>query len=198
MTYEEWKNLPEADKLTLPESEYPTIPSEQLRNFLTKAIVKKVKGVIGWETTQEYRSKRITEWFPEFRQKVVDGVTIWYAFDPTEGTYKPNLEREPSMEEEPIGSYGLAWMHFMETQYPEWVEVLRFQHRYLTEARKVDESAWEYRFLLDEQYAKENPRPNTGFEENLKWERARQFWTDSTVMRERILIPPTVPTEATA
>ena len=62
----------------------------------------------------------------------------------------------------------------------------------------MDESAWEYRFQLDVQYAKENPRPNTGFEENLRWERARQFWTDSTVMRERILIPPTVPTEAMA
>jgi hypothetical protein len=86
----------------------------------------------------------------------------------------------------------------METQYPEWVEVLRFQHRYLTEARKVDESAWEYRMLLDEQYAKANPRPNTGFEENLRWERTRQYYTDSTVMRERILVPPTVPTEATA
>ena len=147
MTYEEWIRLPEADKLALPESEYPEIPKDQLRNFLTKAVVKKVKGVIGWETTQEYGTRRQTEWFPEFRQKEVGGVMIWYAFDPTEGTYKPNIEREPSMEEEPIGSYGLAWMHFMEDNYPEWVEVLRFQHRYLTEARKVDESAWEYRHV---------------------------------------------------
>ncbi|MBP0967036.1 MAG: TnpV protein [Oscillospiraceae bacterium] len=198
MTYEEWIRLPEADKLALPESEYPEIPKDQLRNFLTKAVVKKVKGVIGWETTQEYGTRRQTEWFPEFRQKEVGGVMIWYAFDPTEGTYKPNIEREPSMEEEPIGSYGLAWMHFMEDNYPEWVEVLRFQHRYLTEARKVDESAWEYRFLLDEQYAKANPRPDTGFEANLAWERTRQYYTDSAVMRERVLIPPTVPTEATA
>ena len=60
MTYEEWKNLPEADKLTLPESEYPTIPSEQLRNFLTKAVVKKVKGVLyeGCRITEVYRKNR--------------------------------------------------------------------------------------------------------------------------------------------
>ncbi|MCR5305494.1 MAG: TnpV protein [Oscillospiraceae bacterium] len=198
MTYEQWLNLTEAEKLTLPESEYPEIPVGQLRNFLTRAVVRKVNGVMGWEVTQEHRNRKTTEWFPEFRQREINGIPMWYLFSPIDGTYHLNLEREPSMEEEPIGSYGLAWMHFMETQYPEWVEVLRFQHRYLTEARKVDESAWEYRLLLDEQYAKENPRPNTGFEENLKWERARQFWTDSTVMRERILIPPTVPTEAMA
>ena len=101
------------------------------------------------------------------------------------------------MEEEPIGAYGLAWIHFMEDNYPDWVEVLRFQERFLTEARKVDSSAWAYRELLDRQYEETNPRPNTGFEANLAWEKNRQLYTDSTVMREVVLIPPYAPNTET-
>ena len=191
MTYEQWMNLTESEKLALAESEYPEIPKEQLRNFLTKAVVKKVDGVMGWEVTQEHRNKKTTAWFPEYKQSIVNGIPMWYIFNPIEGTYRLNIETEPTMEEEPIGSYGQAWMYFMEDNYPEWVEVLRFQHRYLTMAREIDRSAWAYRMMLDKQYEQMNPRPNTGFEDNLTWERTRQFYTDSMVMRERILIPPT-------
>ena len=196
VTYEEWKKMPEEDKENLPESEYPEIPKEQLTNFLTKAVVKKMNGVFGWETTQEYRNKKNTAWFPEFKQMDVDGTPMWYMFNPFEGTYFLNVDWEPSLAEEPIGIYGLQWMHFMEKEYPEWVEVLQFEHRYLTEARKIDKSAWEYRLLLDAQYEKENPRPDN-FEETVAWARTQQFFSDSTVMREMILVPPTVPTGET-
>ena len=59
---------------------------------------------------------------------------------------------ELTMETEPIGSYGLAWMHWMEENHPEKVEEMRFYHRFLTVARSVDTRAWEYRNRLDSQY----------------------------------------------
>ena len=67
---------------------------------------------------------------------------------------------------------------------------MRLHHKFLTVARKVEENATHYRELLDEQYAKAYPRPDTdSFEKLLEWEQTRAFYTDSTVMRERVLVP---------
>ena len=77
--------------------------------------------------------------------------------------------------------------------HPELVEVMRMKHSFLTTARSVDRSAWEYRDLLDRQYEQMYPRPNGTFEQNLAWERTRAFYTDGTVMRERVLVPVTRP-----
>ena len=148
---------------------------------------------MGWTITQEIKNGSRTLWFSEFRQKKVNGIPMWYMFNPFTGTYRLNVDWEPSLAEEPIGIYGMQWMHFMEKEYPEWVEVLRFEHRYLTEARKIDKSATEYRLRLDAQYEKENPRPDN-FEDTVVWAKTQQFLSDSTVMREMILVPPTVPT----
>ena len=193
MKYEEWLNLSEEQKMNLTDAEMPQIPAEQLTNHLTAAKAEKKDGVIGWTVTQEIRNGSRTQWFPEFKQQKVNEIPMWYRFNPMVGTYSLQIEAEPSMEEEPIGSYGMAWMHFMESNHPELVEVMRMKHSFLTTARSVDKSAWEYRMLLDEQYAKANPRPNTGFEANLRWEKTRAFYTDGTVMRERVLIPVTRP-----
>ena len=193
LNYEEWLNLSDEQKMSLTDAEMPQIPAEQLTNHLTAAKAAKKDGVIGWTVTQEIRNGSRTQWFPEFKQQKVNGIPMWYRFNPMVGTYSLQIEAEPSMEEEPIGSYGMAWMHFMESNHPELVEVMRMQHSFLTTARSVDKSAWEYRMLLDEQYAKANPRPNTGFEANLRWEKTRAFYTDGTVMRERVLIPLTRP-----
>ena len=87
---------------------------------------------------------------------------------------------------EEIGSYGTLWMHFMEEQHPELVQEMA-PGQFEAIARSVDQSAWEYRALLDAQYEQMNPRPSD-FEESLQWERARAFYTDSAVMRERVLV----------
>ena len=193
LNYEEWLNLSEEEKMQLTDAEMPQIPKELLTNHLTAAKAVKKDGVIGWTVTQEIRNGSRTQWFPEFKQQKVNGIPMWYRFNPMVGTYSLQIEAEPSMEEEPIGSYGMAWMHFMESNHPELVEVMRMKHSFLTTARSVDKSAWEYRMLLDRQYEQMNPRPNTGFEENLRWEKTRAFYTDGTVMRERVLIPVTRP-----
>lgn len=99
---------------------------------------------------------------------------------------------EPSVEEEPIGSYGTAWIQWMQDNHKKKVREMKAKGIFLTVARSVDESAWDYRNLLDRQYEKANPRPET-FEEIVSWERTREFYTDSAVMRESVLIPITSP-----
>ena len=192
-TYEEWTKMTLDEQKNVPENELPEIPPEMLTNKLSKAVCKRVNGEIGWETTQTYETESSTKWFPEYRQKDIQGQMIWYKFDPTCGIYSMNLTGlEPSMEEEPIGSYGMQWIDFMEKNHPGLVEMLRMKNQFLTVARSVDATAWEYRELLDKQFARENPRP-TDFNETLQWEQARMFYTDSAVMREKVLIPLTAP-----
>jgi hypothetical protein len=193
LNYEEWLNLSEDEKMSLTDAEMPQIPADQLTNHLTAAKAEKRDGVMGWTITQEIRNGTRTLWFPEFRQKKVNGIPMWYRFNPMNGTYSLQIEAEPSMEEEPIGSYGMQWMHFMETQHPELVELMELRNQYLTVARSVDKAAWEYRELLDSQYEQMNPRPTGSFEKIEQWERTRTFYTDSTVMRERVLVPVTTP-----
>ena len=193
LNYEEWLNLSEDEKMRLTDAEMPQIPQAQLTNHLTAAKAEKRDGVIGWTVTQEIRNGSRTLWFAEHKQQEVNGIPMWYRFNPMNGTYEMQIETEPTTEQEPIGSYGTAWMHFMEENHPELVEVMRMQHKFLTTARSVDRSAWEYRELLDRQYEQMYPRPNGTFEENLRWEKTRAFYTDGTVMRERVLIPLTRP-----
>ena len=144
-----------------------------------------------WEVTQKTSDGTKTYRFPERRKKIVNGQTLWYKFNPVMGTYSLNLRNtEPSLEEEPIGLYGQEWMRNMEANYSHLVTQLKYEHRYLTVARTVDREAENYRELLDSQYETEFPRPRT-FEETLKWEKARMFHSENTVMREIVLKPRT-------
>jgi hypothetical protein len=99
---------------------------------------------------------------------------------------------EPSIEEKPIGAYGMKWIEWIRANHPHLVNRMKLKHNFLTVARSVDAAAWEYRELLDKQYAKANPRP-FGFEKIVEWEKTRTFYTDGQVMRERVLIPVTEP-----
>ena len=103
-------------------------------------------------------------------------------------------ENEQNTSVEPIGVYGMRWMNFMEEQHSNLVKMMQQKQQYLDVARSVDRSAMEYREILDEQYEQMNPRPESyQFEELLKWEQARMFYSDGAVMRERVLIPITTP-----
>lgn len=194
MSYENWNKLTIEEQQNVPEDCLPEIPQEMLTNSLTSAVCKRVDGVIGWETTQRLTNGSNTRWFPAYKQKEIAGMMFWYRFDPMSATYSMNLtESEPTLDEEPIGMYGMRWMDFMEQQHPDLVELMQFRNNYLTVARSVDRSAQAYRELLDEQYAQMNPRPTEDYEEIRKWEETRKFYTDGTVMRERVLIPVTTP-----
>ena len=104
LNYEEWLNLSEEQKLNLTGAELPQIPTDQLTNHLTASKAEKRDGVMGWTITQEIRNGTRTLWFPEFRQKKVNGIPMWYRFNPMNATYELQVETEPSMEQEPFGS----------------------------------------------------------------------------------------------
>jgi hypothetical protein len=101
---------------------------------------------------------------------------------------RENLTTEPVTDETIIGSYGQKWMHFMETNHPKLVREMQRKGTYLKVAQSVDDTAWDYRELLDNQYQQLHPRPKT-FEEIVSWETTRAFYTDGEVMREKVLIP---------
>jgi len=101
-----------------------------------------------------------------------------------------NLTAESETDEIIIGSYGQKWMHFMKTQHPKLVREMKRKGTYLKVAQSVDDTAWDYRELLDNQYQRLHPRPKT-FEEIVSWETTRAFYTDGAVMREKVLIPHT-------
>ena len=194
MEYKAFQALTVEEQAQIADAELPEVPAEMLRNSLTKARAFRKNGVMGWEITQKLTNGIETEWSPTVRTKEVSGVTVRYLFNPQNALYEPMLEEsEPSMEEEPIGGYGMAWMHFMEDQHPDLVDMMMFHHRYLTVARSVDRHAWEYRELLDRQYEQANPRPTGSFEKIYAWEKMREFETDGTVMREIVLVPVTTP-----
>ena len=90
-----------------------------------------------------------------------------------------------------IGSYGRKWIDFMVQNHLDLVWEMTKAETFEEVARSVDDEAWEYRELLDNQYAKQNPRPQNSFEQIVAWEYTRQFYTDSAVMRERVLVPRT-------
>jgi hypothetical protein len=99
-----------------------------------------------------------------------------------------NFTAEIVSDETGVGSYGTKWMHFMETQHPKLVSEMQRKGIYLKVAQSVDDTAWDYRELLDNQYQQLHPRPKT-FEEIVSWETTRAFYTDGAVMREKVLIP---------
>ena len=91
-----------------------------------------------------------------------------------------------------VGDYALEWLKFMEREHPRQLQEMFADGSLFSVAQSVDDSAWEYRKLLEEQYKKAVPSPNT-YLENVKWHRTRNFYVDIIVMRERVLAPYTTP-----
>jgi hypothetical protein len=193
MTYKEWETLTAEEQANVPEHQLPAIPKEELENGLLMSRMVLLDGQRFWEIliTDEPEAKL----YPEYRLKTVSGQEIWYKFNPMWGTYSMNLtDAEPSMDEEPIGTYGTAWMKWMEEHHPHLAAHMRLKHIFLTVARSVDNSAWEYRELLENQYRKQNPpSPAITYEDNVKYNATMIYYVDSAVMRERVLQPVTEP-----
>jgi hypothetical protein len=91
-----------------------------------------------------------------------------------------------------VGTYALEWLDFMERDHPHLLQKMFVDGTLLSVAQSVDDRAWEYRFCLEEQYKKAHPYPNT-YEENVKWHTTRNFYVDSEVMRDKVLVPVTQP-----
>jgi hypothetical protein len=107
-------------------------------------------------------------------------------------TYEQLQITEPSVDDEPIGTYGTLWQEWMQNHHKKLVREMRRKGTFEAVARSVDDDAWRYRELLDRQYEEMHTRPLT-FEEIVSWERTREYYTDSAVMRDNVLHPYTEP-----
>ena len=191
MTYQEWGKLTPEQQDNTPDTELPEIRKEELCNGLTESLMVRMDGERFWQIL----SRRITtpKLFPEYKQRDVAGVPMWYKCNPMLGTYEMNLTGgEPSLIEEPIGEYGTRWMKWMKENYNHLVTVMQHHHNFLTVARSVDKSAWEHWSMLMEQYTNENPIPKD-YMESVAYHGTLLHYLDSTVMREKVLIPVTQP-----
>ena len=83
--------------------------------------------------------------------------------------------------------YSLAWMDFMEENHPDLVAQLKQEGIYEEVAWSVSCRAVEYCDLLKRQYAQQNPPPEDQ-EAYRSWKFTRDYYVDSAVMREKVLV----------
>lgn len=93
---------------------------------------------------------------------------------------------------EQIGYYGQAWMSFMEENHPKLAAKMQKQGAFENVARSVNRSACDYCDLLRRQYAQQNPPPDDP-EAYRSWKYTSDYYIDSAVMRERLLVTVTAP-----
>jgi hypothetical protein len=97
------------------------------------------------------------------------------------------LMQEMSVTDEELGTYGRKWLEWMQEQHPKKVAKMKSKGTLLAVAKSVDDDAWEYSELLERKNLKAHPYPNS-FEENVRYHTTKNFYVDSAVMRERVLI----------
>ena len=127
------------------------------------------------------------KFFPETIEK--NGIT--HQLDKRTWTYFPMLTTKYTKEdhellEKPIGHYGREWQKFMKQNYPFEIGYLEMEERYELIARKVDKEAEEMAWNLEQEYARNNPRPTT-FMEIVKWKKMKQLEVDHRVMTDLVL-----------
>ena len=164
----------------------PDVPWADMENdklLVSQMIIK--DGERCWEI--QYKGNAKTHIFPELKQKTVSGYSMQYKFNPMRGKY----EIDHAVEQRKVGHYGNQWLEFMENHHKKL-------HRHLTKnktlyevAQSVNNYARDYKTLLNRQYESLHPRPYEWEDESehRSWKFTRNFYTDGTVMRERVLLP---------
>lgn len=143
--------------------------------------------------TSTEKTEKISPYWREKTSSIDGNIKTLYEFNAENNTYFPIItDLEPSMEEEPVGLYGLKWIDMMEKNYFPETQILKLQHKFLSVAREVQRTAEDYRDILENQYEEYYPRPKGSFEKVVQWARTKQFEADSSVMREVVLQPYTV------
>ncbi|MBR3420345.1 MAG: TnpV protein [Oscillospiraceae bacterium] len=198
MNYEEWKKLNTEQQSRVSDNDLPEIPSQMLRNGLIHSKAVRQNGVMGWQVTQQTKAGTTPVWLPEIKtqQFQANGETInlYHKLDPTTAVYIPQIsETETPLSEEPVGKFGTLWMQWMEENYPEKVEWMMLNNRYLTVARSVEQRTREYMELLDRQYQQTNPRPVGNFNAALAWEQEKQFLVENQAIRDEVYRAVTTP-----
>ena len=90
-------------------------------------------------------------------------------------------------ETEQIGYYGQTWMSFMEENHPKLAAQMQKRGSFEDTARSVNRDACNYFKLLAEQYVRQNPPPDEPVAYQI-WKYTRDYYIDSAVMRERVLV----------
>ena len=91
------------------------------------------------------------------------------------------------MNQDVIGYYGHAWMSFMEENHPKLAAQMQKRGTFEAVARSVNQNACDYWDLLNRQYAQQNPPPDDP-DAYRSWKFTRDYYIDSAVMRERVLV----------
>ncbi|MDR2532280.1 MAG: TnpV protein [Oscillospiraceae bacterium] len=102
---------------------------------------------------------------------------------------------EPSADDTNLGYYGMKWLEFMENHHLKIYKRLERNKTLYAVAKSINKYARDYKNLLDRQYEQLHPRPYEWEDESehRSWKFTRDFYTDSAVMRERVLHPYTKP-----
>ncbi len=114
-----------------------------------------------------------------------------YRLDPETFVYLEELslgltEEEEELMSNPIGYYGRAWRRFMEENYPEEIPSLKGRLKWELIPRQIDKEAEEMAWNMEQQYARNNPRPTT-FLEIEKWEKMKRLEVNHRVMEDVVL-----------
>ena len=196
MNYEVWKKKKTEAKEQVVPWEYPIIvPKEVLRQNLTEMTIffdyedEQVKAKYRKESPTGIEEDIIPYW-KTMKSPRNSQIEFEYELNPENCTYVPvRRNLEPSMEEEPIGIYGLKWLDMMQNHYEIELEILMSYPLHLSVAREVEKMARTYQEILEKQFEENNPRPTGSYEAIVQWERTKQFEVDSQVMREIVLQP---------
>ena len=95
--------------------------------------------------------------------------------------------REQALLRRPIGRWGRMWQEWMKTEHPTEVAVLIMEARWQIIPRAIDRQAENRWAELDEQYRRENPRPQD-FLSMQKWEKARLLTLEHIIMEEIVFL----------
>jgi hypothetical protein len=182
MTYHQWEKLSkEAQDGYINVGMLPDVPLADLECGLILSQMVIVDGERCWGI--QYEGETETEIVPEHKQEHELGVLVRYKFVPMCGHYLPNLA-------EVLGYYGTKWLDFMEENYPKIYRQLEKKQTLYAVAQSVNQSAREYKQLLDHQYEQAHPRPYEFADESehSSWRFTRNFYTDHEVMVDKVLI----------
>ena len=114
-----------------------------------------------------------------------------YRLDPKTWIYYQELslgltDEEEELMKQPIGRYGAAWQKFMEENYPYEITGLKGRMKWELIPRQIDKEAEEMAWNMEQEYARNNPRPTT-FTEIATLEKTKQLEVDHRVMTDLVL-----------
>ncbi len=100
-----------------------------------------------------------------------------------------NDSEELRLLEKPIGKWGRMWQDWIESTYPDEVDIYVMAAKWQIIPRQIDEKAEKRWFELDELYQRDNPRPETtDFNVLRQWEPSKKLWIENIIMKDIVFV----------